>query len=69
MTKSTAIIMRITIVDNNLVKRWTEYVKNGGHLILTCRTGQKDRDAKLWEAPLAAVSYTHLPNRQVHVLK
>ena len=42
------------LLDNKLVERWTEYVKKGGHLILTCRTGQKDRDAKLWEAPLAA---------------
>ena len=60
------------LLDNNLVERWTEYVKNGGHLILTCRTGQKDRDAKLWEAPLAApihqlaginsLYYDHLPH-------
>ena len=60
------------LLDNNLVERWTEYVKNGGHLILTYRTGQKDRDAKLWEAPLAApihqlaginsLYYDHLPH-------
>ena len=60
------------LLDNNLVERWTEYVKNGGHLILTCRTGQKDRNAKLWEAPLAApihqlaginsLYYDHLPH-------
>ena len=60
------------LLDNNLVERWTEYVKNGGHLILTCRAGQKDRNAKLWEAPLAApihqlaginsLYYDHLPH-------
>lgn len=60
------------LLDNELVERWTEYVKKGGHLILTCRTGQKDRDAKLWEAPLAApiyqlaginsLYYDHLPH-------
>ncbi len=60
------------LLDNKLVERWTEYVKKGGHLILTCRTGQKDRDAKLWEAPLAApihqlaginsLYYDHLPH-------
>lgn len=37
-----------------LVERWVKYVEQGGHLILTCRTGQKDRNGKLWEAPLAA---------------
>ena len=60
------------LLDNKLVERWTEYVKKGGHLILTCRTGQKDRDAKLWEAPLAtpihqlaginSLYYDHLPH-------
>ncbi len=59
------------LLDSGLVERWTAYVENGGHLILTCRTGQKDRDAKLWEAPLAApihalaginnLFYDHLP--------
>lgn len=60
------------LLDNELVDCWTEYVKNGGHLILTCRTGQKDRNAKLWEAPLSApihsltgvssLFYDHLPS-------
>ncbi|WP_080905788.1 beta-galactosidase [Parabacteroides sp. Marseille-P3160] len=45
------------LLDSALVERWTKYVENGGHLILTCRTGQKDRNAKLWEAPLAAPIY------------
>ena len=59
------------LLDNALVARWAKYVENGGHLILTCRTGQKDRDAKLWEAPLAApihqlagisnLFYDHMP--------
>jgi len=42
------------LVDADLVQRWTRYVENGGHLILTCRTGQKDRRGHLWEAPWAA---------------
>jgi beta-galactosidase len=39
------------LIDEQLVQRWTQYVQNGGHLILTCRTGQKDRRGHLWEAP------------------
>ena len=31
-----------------------DYAEKGGHLILTCRTGQKDRNAHLWEGPWAA---------------
>jgi Beta-galactosidase len=39
------------LVDDALIARWTEYVKNGGNLILTCRTGHKDRFGRLFEAP------------------
>lgn len=59
------------LLDSILVERWEKYVKQGGHLILTCRTGQKDRNGKLWEAPLGAavhvlagidnLFYDHLP--------
>ena len=38
------------LLDENLVARWQKYVEAGGHLVLTCRTGQKDREAHLWEA-------------------
>jgi beta-galactosidase len=41
------------LVDANLVRRWKDYANNGGHLILTCRTGQKDRRGFLWEGPWA----------------
>jgi beta-galactosidase len=41
------------LVDRELIERWTSYVENGGHLILSCRTGQKDRNGRLWEAPWA----------------
>jgi beta-galactosidase len=37
------------LLDAKLVERWTQYVENGGHLILSCRTGQKNRNGKLWE--------------------
>jgi beta-galactosidase len=42
------------LVDAALVQRWRTYAENGGHLIITCRTGQKDRDGHLWEGPWAA---------------
>lgn len=42
------------LVDQTLVARWKTYVENGGHLILSCRTGQKDRRGFLWEGPWAA---------------
>ncbi|EOR94454.1 Beta-galactosidase [Arcticibacter svalbardensis MN12-7] len=38
------------LLDHQLVSRWKPYVENGGNLVLTCRTGQKDREAHLWEA-------------------
>jgi beta-galactosidase len=41
------------LVDSVLVAKWTKYVEAGGHLVLTSRTGQKDRDGHLWEMPLA----------------
>jgi beta-galactosidase len=37
------------LLDAALVSRWKTYVENGGNLILTSRTGQKDRNGKLWE--------------------
>lgn len=42
------------LLDAQLVTRWKTYAENGGHLILTCRTGQKDRRGFLWEGPWAA---------------
>jgi beta-galactosidase len=41
------------LVDEKLVQRWKNYAEKGGHLILTCRTGQKDRRGHLWEGPWA----------------
>jgi beta-galactosidase len=42
------------LVDEQLVARWRSYVEAGGHLILSCRTAQKDRRGHLWEAAWAA---------------
>ena len=41
------------MVDKELVAKWKQYVENGGNLILTCRTGLKDRDGHFTEAPWA----------------
>jgi beta-galactosidase len=45
------------LIDSSLVKKWTAYVEQGGNLILSCRTGHKNRDGQLWEAPFAAPIY------------
>lgn len=42
------------LVDDDLITRFKTYATNGGHLILTCRTGQKDMRGHLREAPWAA---------------
>ncbi|MDD2798446.1 MAG: beta-galactosidase [Bacteroidales bacterium] len=39
------------MVDKALIEKWTTYVKNGGNLILTARTGLKDRNGHFFEAP------------------
>jgi beta-galactosidase len=45
------------LLDAQLVARWKQYVQNGGHLILSTRTGQKDRTGKLWEMKWAEPIY------------
>lgn len=42
------------LLDPALVARWKTYVENGGHLLLSCRTGHKDRRGHLFEAAWAA---------------
>lgn len=43
------------LADEALVKRWKEYVMEGGNLVLTCRTAQKDRMGRLSEAPFGSM--------------
>lgn len=45
------------LLDKALVARWKKYAEEGGHLILSCRTGQKDREAHLWNEKFAAPIY------------
>lgn len=45
------------MVDKQLVARWKEFAQNGGQLIMTCRTGHKDRNSHLFEAQWAEPIY------------
>ncbi|HZK93462.1 MAG TPA: beta-galactosidase [Prolixibacteraceae bacterium] len=44
-------------IDKQLIAKLTSYAENGGHLVMTCRTGHQDRDGHLWEAPYAQPIY------------
>ena len=48
------IVPAYQLLDAELVARWRTYAETGGHLILSCRTGQKERRGHLWEAAWAA---------------
>jgi beta-galactosidase len=48
------IIPAYEMVDSGLVNKWNDYVTNGGHLIITCRTATKNHMGHFWEAELAA---------------
>ncbi len=41
------------LVNDNLISWFKEYVNKGGHLVLTVRSGQKDREAHFPETPFA----------------
>jgi beta-galactosidase len=45
------------LIDADLVRKWTRYAEQGGNLVLTCRTGQKQRNGQLWEARWAEPIY------------
>ena len=44
-------------IDKVLINKLTNYVQSGGNLVLSCRTGHKDREGHLWEAKFAAPIY------------
>ncbi|MBF4487788.1 beta-galactosidase [Flavobacterium sp. CSZ] len=48
------IVPAYDLVDSLLVKKWKNYVNNGGHLILTCRTATRNRDGHIWQGEWAA---------------
>ena len=43
------------LADKELVARWVDYVKQGGNLVLTCRTAHKDRYGRLPEIPFGSL--------------
>lgn len=45
------------MIDKAMVDKMTAYVKKGGNLVLSVRTGHQDRQGHLWEAPWAAPIY------------
>ncbi len=44
-------------IDRDLINKMTQYVRRGGNLVLTCRTGHQDRQGHLWEAGFAEPIY------------
>ena len=54
------------LLDRELIARWQAYVEQGGHLVLTCRTGQKDRRAHMWENKLAEPVYGLIGARELY---
>ena len=44
-------------VDKELIAKWTKYVEDGGNLILSVRSGSKDREAHLWPMEYAEPIY------------
>ncbi len=57
------------LIDQDLIARFTRYVENGGTLILTARTGQKDKRGHLWETlwaePIYALTGAAIPKYDV----
>jgi beta-galactosidase len=47
------VIPAYQMVDRELIGKWKKYAENGGHLIISCRTGLKDRNGHFFEAPWA----------------
>ena len=43
------------MADKALIEKWKAYVRQGGHLIISPRTGAKDKNAHLWESNLSGV--------------
>ena len=44
-------------ISHVLIKKLTTYVKDGGNLVLSCRTGHQDSKGHLWQAPFAQPIY------------
>ncbi|MCU4155633.1 beta-galactosidase [Carboxylicivirga sp. A043] len=49
------IVPAYEMVDEDLVQKWKSYVAQGGNLIISTRTGAKDKNAHLWESNLSGI--------------
>ena len=49
------IVPAYQLADKELVARWKKYVEEGGNLVLTCRTAQKDRFGRLPATPFGSM--------------
>ncbi|WP_207891099.1 beta-galactosidase [Hymenobacter edaphi] len=54
------------LLDQPLVARWRRYAEQGGHLVLTSRTGQKDREAHLWEQRLGGPIHELIGTKEIY---
>jgi beta-galactosidase len=67
------------LLSKQLVAKWQQYVQQGGHLVLTCRTGQKDPEAHFPETVFAGnihgltgmkeLFFDHLPETMKGVIQ
>ncbi len=48
------IVPAYQMVDEKLVSKIEKFAEKGGQVIITCRFAQKDKNARLWEAPYQA---------------
>ncbi len=51
------IIPAFEMVDDALIKKWEAYVRQGGNLVLTLRTGVKDKNGHLFQSAYAEKIY------------
>ena len=40
------------MVDEKVIRKWKKYVSDGGHLVLSVRSGMKDNNSHLWQTML-----------------
>lgn len=50
----TVFVPAYEMIDSALVKKWSDYISDGGNLIITCRTGVKNKMGHFWEGEAAA---------------
>jgi len=44
-------------IDQELIDKLTQFAQQGGHLVISCRTGHQNKLGHLWEAPFAQPIY------------